>query len=350
MSPALAPILLSTLFACGADGGSGVSSSSDAAAIRSTTQAAAHALGRYYEAVNDGVRDAYVSRALARRTRPGASERCRLPSGGSSTRPTVLANPVLARAAVAQRVRLASTIGAYETMLVAMSHGFESPEVRDAARDVQQELVGLRAAANTHAQGDLFLEDAVHALSDESGRFTQGGDHAERLRAITGADITVRKLIGILATDVARQRVDTVDAAALAYRETLSYARRARAPAAPSRKRVSEDVPFCSEPAIYARGDSATTGSLEPIATDAIVGERIGRAKKRLDAVRNADPASLVAALAALDDDEMRVLTSASNPDTSDVAKTSVDRLRTIAAQFARILHVIDGTSRTHAF
>ncbi len=334
LSAAVALILVSSLLSCGVNGATRVTSLSEAAAIRSATRAASHALALFYEAANAGARDAYIFRARARRLPTSFYERCRLPSGALSTRPTVLANPLLARASILQRERLAATIGAYEALLVATSQDVPTSEIAVAVLDLKKELIGLDAASNMHARGDLFIEDAVRALAHESARFARGDDREERLGAIMRVDPIVKKLLEILASDAGRQRVDAVDAAALAYRESMSG------------EQLANDPPFCSEPAIYARGMANADGASDPSsALPRPIDERIAHAKKRLDAVRSADPAAFIAALTALDADALRMLKLVKASDADDMASTSIERFKTTVSEFTRALQPIDSNA-----
>jgi hypothetical protein len=219
-------------------GGTGALVCSSANAASSAALAALPpALGRYYDAENRAVADAYAERARAKGLVPSRSETCFLPTGATSARPTVLAVPPLSAAAIRQREAAVAEIDAYL-----------DPATSAAA--LRARTIGLQTAANAHGQGDLFVEDVAARLAQA----IPGATDSARARALADARPIVRKLIDILTQDVTRQRTDTVDATALADRVRL-------APGAAG-------PPSCSEPAIFERS-AATPAANASGASDA---------------------------------------------------------------------------------
>jgi hypothetical protein len=225
------------------------------AAPNATLAALPRALGRYYAAENRAVIDAYAERARANGLVPSRSETCVLPTGAASTRPTVLAVPPLSVSAIRQREAAVAEIAAYL-------------DAATSAAELRARTIALQAAANEHGQGDLFVEDVAAGLA----------------KAIPGAAARpiVRKLIAVLKDDVTRQRADTIDATALAYRVSLAVGTRA----------AGARPPPCSEPAIFDR--SADT----PAANAARSSEpRAIELRTRARAAVAADPRAVVDAM-----------------------------------------------------
>lgn len=320
------------LFACDAGDRAARASPADRYAIRAATRETANALTRFYEAANDGASEAYVSRALANDTQVKRSERCRLPSGRLSTRPTVLANPLLAHSSIMQRSAIVSTIGAYDELLVTITSGDRSDLV-GVRRHLLSELAKLDVVAHTHAKGDLFIEDLTRALRRRLVSVAQGNDSTQ-LRDVSAANPVVRKLFEILAADLTRQRVDTVDAATLAFRSWTLYPQTARDSA--SRTRVRNGPPFCSEPAIFARDRTPIPQtSEESTLPQGRYRDRYRRAKTRLDAVRSTNPETVLSALATLDADLVRNLSLPRSSEAADATTASISHFRTKARGFA---------------
>jgi len=134
-----------------------------------------------------------------------------------------LAVPPLSVSAIRQREAAVAEIEAYL-------------DVATSAAELRARTTGLQAAANEHGQGDLFVEDVAARLA----------------RAIpgSGARPIVRDLIVILTADVTRQRADTIDATALAYRVWLAGGTKAGGGAPP-----------CSEPAVFERSPDTPAAS-----------------------------------------------------------------------------------------
>lgn len=235
------------------------------ATLRETTHAGASALGRYYAAANAAVDDAYVARARRNRLPVGRSEDCRLASGARSTRPTVLDEPLIPQASIAQRETVFVTIGAYETARAARLAPANATEVRRVDQTLQRDVAALVRVANVHERDDLFIDEAAAALAHEPSPNAMGH--------------IVGDLFAILRTDVRRHRGDVRDAAALAYRQSVPQPR-------------SSEMPSCSEPTIFARG------ALSQPSGDG----RRGLAARRYEAALVADPLAPIDALQDLDE------------------------------------------------
>ncbi len=331
---------LVAILGCGAAGSATHESApSNPIGLSSAMRAAASALGRYYDVANDGANEAFVSRALANGVAAGRSERCRLPDGRLSTRPTVLANPLLPASSIWQRTAVVAAIGAYEVALQARASGADRSVVTEVDRDLHNRLVALEVIANTHAQGDLFIEDLAHLLRQTIDRAGFGNEGIPR-PVIDASEGTVRKLLDVLATDVARQRVDTVDAAALAYRGWALDTKDLRS--VRSHGRASTDPPFCSEPAIYERDRTVPQASFVASMPHGRMRVRARRARDRFNAVQSTNPERVVNALGTLDAALAREFAPskkaesiAGTSEASAAATTSIERFRDEVREFA---------------
>ena len=139
-------------------------------------------------------------------------------------------------------------------------------------------------------------------------------------------DAIVRHLTAIVATDVVRQRVDTIDATTLAYNVRRSRSSDRRSPSM-----QMSGPPFCSEPAIFERSNSRQDDAAEALLSDP--GDV--RLRKRMNAARVADPASVLRAIVALDDDEMRLLKNPGDVEGAARAKAGREALQRVAGVFA---------------
>jgi len=247
----LSAIVASVL--CGPAGATDCSAANDAPS--DTLAALPGALGHYYDAENRAVIDAYTERARANGLAPSRSETCVLPTGAESTRPTVLAVPPLSVSAIRQREAAVAEIDAYL-------------DSATSAAKLRARTVALQEAANEHGQGDLFVEDVAARLA----------------QALPGAAARpiVRKLIGILRDDVTRQRTDTIDATALAYRVWLGA----------DTRDAGAEPPACSEPAIFDR--SAEMPAVNPTRSSE---PRVIELRTRARAAVAANPRAVVNAM-----------------------------------------------------
>lgn len=317
------------LLACGTWGAAGSGSTpATVITLRAAMRVAQSAFGRYYDVANDAASEAFVSRALARGMPVGRSERCLLPDGRSSTRPTVLANPLLAASSIRQRMALVSTVGAYDVSLEARASAADLSVVNQADRELYDRLATLDAVANTHAQGDLFIEDLARALTRELDR---AGFRNETVRRpeIDATEGIVRKLLDVLSTDVARQRIDTVDAAALAYRSWAIFTKAAHA--GHSGAHGTADPPSCSEPTIYARDAISSQPIAAVTLPEGRMRDRVERSRGRLAEARSANPERVVRALEALDADLARAFSHASMADVAGASEATAARTTSVA-------------------
>jgi hypothetical protein len=334
-------VALFSLFACGAKVSSMSPTTVDVATLASSTVAAARALEKYYQAENDGTSDAYSERSQAHGLTAGRTETCRLPTGALSKRPTVLANPPISPSAIRQREALVAAIGAYLSTLMAVAGGSSTDVISASLADLKSQTVHLQKAANEHDQGDLFVEDAAAEL----GNAIDGlkiPERAQMTRKLHVTDAIVRHLTAILAADVARQRVDTIDATTLAYDVWLS---RLHATRSAGDHLQGGGPPFCSEPAIFDRSGSQGDGAKENPSLD----PRGAQLRYRMNAARGADPASVLRAMTELDIDEMCLLDNPGDVEDAAEATAGRERLKRVADAFAHTssaFEPVDGSRR----
>ena len=193
------------------------------ASMRAATDSAANGFATYYALADVGTREASRARNLARRATAGASERCRLSDGETSTRPPIVAIAPLSPAAIAQRVALVRTLGAFQTLVAGLAEGTPEGDLALASHDARRDVTTLDKVAHTHERGDLGIEGVADALQSEARISPESGDIGTNARFVAASDPIVRKLIAILGADAARRRRITIDASKLALGEWIAY-------------------------------------------------------------------------------------------------------------------------------
>jgi len=321
------------LLACGAKLAPAASQAGAGPSLASSANAAARALARYYELENQAATDAFVERAAALGGPAVRTEPCRLASGALSMRPTVLANPPLARAAIEQRETLFASLQAYSSVLDAIATAGGGTAPAAAVASLRRRTIDLVRAANDHGRsGDLFIENDAATFAGDAARLGSARDPADMLRVLEATDPTVRALTGILAADFALQRRATTDATALAYGRWR--ARVTPGPGAPQRGE-NASPPFCSEPAnLDGRderfADSATAGTTAPTSA------RGRRLYGRMDAVRRVDLSPVLQAMTSFDQERLRSLREPANAPAAADALTARERLTSELSAFIR--------------
>ncbi len=309
----------------------------DAVALTSSS------VGTMYRAVNVAAVDAYLANALLDpRQRIGPGQSCFKPDNSLSSRPSPLVNPPLAESSIAQRARLAEALAAYDIALGSFVNGEPAVASRVAVNDLQRAVFELGVAANAHAAGDLFIEDLTAELTASAGKLAAARDrNAARLIA-RDARPTVRKLIAVLAADVATRHAEALNAARADYESWLAYDEAARREVAGNEPapRTSAAIPRCFAPSVpqgapsSAVSDVASDGPPFP-GHDAILA-RLQAARDRYDALRSASPAELVSALSALDDATGTALESTGDGNAAAGVQTALQRFRDAAQALAK--------------
>jgi hypothetical protein len=318
--------LLVSLVSCGSKTNPAPPNAAAVAALESATAAAARAFGSYYRAENDGVVDAYIERSQRNGLPVSRVERCLLATGALSRRPSILANPPVSPSAIRQRSAAVAAIGAYLSTLAAVAGGSDEGVIVASLANLRSQATDLRRAANVHDQGDLFLEDTASQIDEDINPLNNDSERAQIARQLRAIEAPIRRLTAILAADVDRQRVDTVDAATLAF--DLWQARLQGKPSAAAHTRTGP--PFCSEPSIFQRPNSVSGGVMPGKPAD----PRGARLWSRMEAVRSADPDSLLRAMSALDDSEMQLL---GNPQNLEI----VARANAARAELQRVANAL---------
>jgi hypothetical protein len=293
-------------------------------------------LGTMYRAVDRAVIDAYLASALLDPARlVGASEHCTQTDNSISNRPSVLANPPLAEAAIAQRVSLAEALAAYAVAAPAVESAL-------ALSDVQRSAFELNVAAKQHAQGDLFIEDAAAAFAAAADRFAAAKGKSDVRQIVLETSPVIARLTTLLRSDVVREGSDAANAARLDYERWLAYdsavgalpaTRGAVAPA------TTLPIPRCLEPVIPTYAESPSPDLAAPAGANVpgrgAVLARLDAARARYDVLRTASAGDLVAALAALNDAAMNALRAGSDAAAGAALQGALIRFRTAAQTLA---------------
>lgn len=295
------------------------------ARLEASSRAAAQGFERYYQAENDGAVDAYIERSKRRGVSAGRTETCHLPNGAPSSRPTVIANPPISASSIRQRVELVATIGAYLGTLAALAENADADVLSASLSSLKSRTSALLKAANQHAQGDLFIDEAANSLAKAVDGLREEQRSGVASREIVQVDAIVRRLLAILAADAARQRVATGDATKLAYGSWLENQNGSAA-----RERAL-GPPFCSEPTLPKFANDPSEAALAAVPTDP-TGKRL---RERLKAASAADPTAVVTAMAALDDDEMQSFVNHGRAATAEKAASGREAFEHAAAIFA---------------
>ena len=270
-------------------------------------KATATAIGALYRSIDDATTDAYVAQTVLDPTLAlGTSERCMNTDNRVSTRPSALMNPPLAASSIEQRARLVAVLGAYEVSIASLAGSASKIESVLDVRDLQRDVFELNAAANAHAQGDLFVEDAASKFGSIAAQLGNG-DRARAHSVVAAADPFIARLGTIFLADAAQHRAQALGVIRLEYEQWLAYYDAARRSAAPGRSTQNAAVralPRCFTPRLPPSDASPVPLNAPDDATgfpgsEAILG-RLQDARDRYNAVRSTDPIALWASLVAL--------------------------------------------------
>ncbi len=264
------------------------------------------AVGAWYRAIDTAVVDAYFAARLLDPAGAGSeNQRCLRTDNRVSRRPSILVNPPLSEAAIAQRRSLVEALVAYEVAIVSRTTGEPQVDVAIAMSDAQKAAWALRVGARQHAAGDLFIEDLAAAFVTGVDRVAATHTTADLRQPVLETEPVVAKLMTILNSDVVQRRAQALNAARLDYDAWLEVydARRTRKEVV-SRSPVAS-IPRCFEPVLIANEaplvsrDVAHDGLNFPGRQTIVM--RLQTARARYDALKNANPEPLLGSLALLD-------------------------------------------------
>jgi hypothetical protein len=305
-----------------------------------------------YRALDDSSADAYVAATLLDpRQSVGASQPCLKTDNSMASRPSPLANPPLAALSIAQRARLVESLVSYELALASFAGGAPRLESSLAASQLQRAVFEFAAAANAHAQGDLFVEDLAAQFNAIAAKLAVASGAGDARRIALDANPTIAKLLAVLAHDVSQKHAEALAASRSAIALWLAYyaaARRAAAPGGAMAVPANVSMPRCQETAFSPDDtskivdDSATDGATFP-GRDVVLA-RLRAADERDEALRAADPASVVSALSALNDALLKALASSPPGDDGSVGSALL-HLRTSVQSLAAACRPLQGTS-----
>lgn len=237
------------LCACGASA-RGNASEESADSTLSSMDAAASVTAAIVRSFNDAVVDDYVLQSLTNGSGPvGAAQPCVTADNRLSQRPSALANPPYAEASIVQRDRVVRVLGAYAFLVATVSRDAANADAAFAAADFERASFALSAAANVHAQGDLFVEDRAAALVASARRPRDAREGSAIREVVVRANPAVQQLIALIRADVAKHRLEAIAATQLELRDLLAYG--APVPASPpSRASLAGKTPACSKPLV----------------------------------------------------------------------------------------------------
>ena len=301
-----------------------------------------------YGAIDAAVIDAYLTGALLDPSQPvGATQACVKTDNSLGTRPSPLANPPLAAAAIAQRERLVEALAAYEVATASLASGAPPIETALALSDFKRAAFELSAAARAHPQDNLYIEEPAATLVTAAGQLNSTRDQAGVRRIVADTNPTIVKLFGILGSDVAQRRTEATNAARLDYERWLAYYDAVRlastvggatphtmVPPAPTARCLGPAVPRYMGPpgARDVANDGATFAG-----RDAILA-RLQSARRRYDALQKADPRLLVAALSDLNDAVTKALAAPGDAAAAAALQGSLLHFRNTAVTLATSL------------
>jgi hypothetical protein len=261
-----------------------------------------------YHAIDDAVIDAAAAGRLRSSSLAADGQRCLRTDNRISTRASVLTNAPLAESAIAQRKGLVEALAAYGAALGSFASGEPAAENAVALSSLQRAASGLSVAAHQHATGDLFIEDLAAAFSSAVHNLATSHAKGDARLSVPQAKPTIEKLITILSSDVARRHAEALNAARLDYAGWLALydVRRASPVTRTGAHAPAAALPRCAEPVLssnaapLAARDVASDGASFP-GREAMLA-RLQTARSRYDALLAANPKTLLAALAALDE------------------------------------------------
>ncbi|MGP6157004.1 MAG: hypothetical protein ACLPYS_05745 [Vulcanimicrobiaceae bacterium] len=312
-------------------------------------------MGAVYEAVNRATVDAYFVGALLNPRQPvGGLEPCLRTDNRMASRPSPLANPPFPESSIAQRRGLAAALAAYDVALASFAGAEPSAATQVATSELQHAAFELKAAANAHAQGDLFIEDLAAMFSGIAGKLAGARDRDAARLVARDAEPTVAKLNSILAADVARQRSAALSAAHLDYDRWVVYYEKARREATgggPAAQATAAAV-RCLAPAVP---QSESTSPVVDVVNDGAsfagrdtILARLRAAGARYDALRNSNPGDLISALGGLDEALSRALQAPSDARSAGDVQSALGRFRDAAQAGASAARSVESASAQH--
>ena len=251
-----------------------------------------------YRSINDAAIDSYVVDTLLDPSqRIGAAQACMRTDNSIGSRPSALVNPPLAEPAIAQRKYLVAALSAYGVAIAAPAGRASNAETAIALSDLNRAVFQLTRAANTHAQGDLFIDDPAASLATAADHLRAARSRNDVRRIVLDAGPTVTKLLAILRSDVVQRHNEANEAARADYARWLEYYEAVR-----GRSTAPRPIPRCFAPATAPTiaNDVQNDGSNFP--GRAAILARVNAARARYDAVRSFDPMPVLDALSALND------------------------------------------------
>ena len=279
-----------------------------------------------------------VERARGAGRAAARTETCLLPTGATSVRATVLGNPPLSASAIRQRQTLVAAIGAYASTLAAVAEGSGAEVVSASLIYSKSRAVAFRKAASVHAAGDLFVADESSQFANAIARIDRAGPKDALAQQLARAGTLARRLNTIVATDVARQRGESIDATTLAYETWLAGV---RWPAGLAATRRAAVLLRTGNSSARFRGSYATIEREQhPIrAAYAFALEWM-----RCD---SANPGSVLSAMATLQDAEMRLLAGSREAGETMQVALARDRLEQVCEHFGSASSAFVSSSRT---
>lgn len=299
-----------------------------------------------YGALNDATIDAYLVDGLLHPTPSGGTgEPCMKTDNSVASRPSVLANPPLAESSIAQRSRLIQALAAYDVAIASQVDNESHVGASIAISDLQRVAFALNAAANAHAQGDLFIEDPASRLAAAATKLLGARSRGDVKRIVLKANPIIVKLGNVLAVDVAQRHTEASNASRLDYERWLAYyiaIRRASSANHLTPQNTTAPIPRCFASDVPPNDgapitDDMTNDGARFAGRDAILA-RLQTARDRYNALRNADPTLVLASLSNLNDSVIHVVDSPGDARATAALQNALARFRSAAQTLATAL------------
>jgi hypothetical protein len=309
----------------------------DAAASKSAAAVAA-----WYRALDTATIDAYfASRLLDPATAGKSSQRCLRTDNTVSTRASVLANPPLSEAAIAQRRYLIEALAAYGIAVASRASGKPPLDTELALNDARKAAWNLGGAARQHAAGDLFIEDLAAAFAGAVNSLANAPGKAALQQRTLKAKPVIAKLLTIANADVAARRGQALNAARLDYEAWLRVydARRALATKGAAARTTAAPIPRCFEPVLASNDaplvarDVAADRTAFP-GRESIVA-RLRAAQDRYGALKNANIEALLTSVSDLNATALTAVGAPADSASAEALHAALSRFRAAAQGLA---------------
>lgn len=295
-----------------------------------------------YRAIDDASIDAYaVGTLLDPSQKIGPEQACLGTDNRIAKRPSVLANPPLAAAAIAQRTNLVRTLSVYGAAIALLAGNAPNTEIAIALSDLNRSASELSISAESHAQGDLFIKDSAATLAAFAAHLPAARERSDTRQIVLDLNPTIEKLASVLGSDAALRQREAIRAARLDNQRWLAYydAVRQASTSTTVQQKTPLPIPRCYEPVIPSNFASPIASDVENDGANfvgrATILTRVEASRNRYNALQAMDLIAVLRALSALTDAATKDLTTETNASADPAVQAALLRFRNAAQNLA---------------